>query len=176
MKRMIKNINVFSNIKGLTLVELLVAITLLGFVLTIATAMILPSYEIYDSSTRRMSASQLAELAKTEVSGYLRMAIDDEDKENKFGDDRDNWEFYGYHRDEGNDIVKYILSHNSDRLEIEVRNSENEEITRHSRMIVNNVKDFHIVEIDSNSLELYIEIDDGEKLAEKRITVNPRNF
>lgn len=58
--------------KGVTLIEMLVAISIIGVVLALATNMIIPAFNIVPSGTRRMSARQMAELHLTEISRYVR--------------------------------------------------------------------------------------------------------
>lgn len=65
---------IIENNKGVTLIELLIAISILGVVLAIATSMIIQAYNIVPSGTRRMSAKQLAEMHVTEIARHVRNA------------------------------------------------------------------------------------------------------
>ena len=62
------------NNKGITLIELLIVITLLGVVLAMVTTMIIQALDFVGDGTRRMSAKQLAEINLTEISKYVRNA------------------------------------------------------------------------------------------------------
>lgn len=64
--RKIKNDN------GLTLIELLISIALLGVTLAIATTIIIQAYNIVPSGSRRMSAKQMAEMHVTEIARHIR--------------------------------------------------------------------------------------------------------
>ena len=65
---------IIENKKGITLIELLIAISILGVVLAIATSMIIQAYNIVPPGTRRMSAKQMAEMHVTEISRHVRNA------------------------------------------------------------------------------------------------------
>ena len=69
MKKFKKTIK---NKKGFTLVELIIAIFILGVILAMTTTLIVRSFDIVGDGTRRMSAKQLAEINLTEVSKYIR--------------------------------------------------------------------------------------------------------
>ena len=69
---------VIENNKGITLIEILISITILGVVLAIATSMIIQTFNIAPSGTRRMSAKQMAEMHVTEIARYVRNANPDD--------------------------------------------------------------------------------------------------
>jgi len=64
------------SLKGVTLIELIIVIVILGTVLTIATTMIIQAFNIVNPSSERMSAKQLAEIHLTEISKYVRNGED----------------------------------------------------------------------------------------------------
>ncbi len=161
--------------KGLTVIELLVAIVILGVVMAIVTGMVVQSFNVFDSSTRRMSAGQLAELAKTEIAGYLRTTIPHTD--NNF-EDLGEWRFKGYHPRYPDLIVDFTIKHDeaNNTLSVEINGGE---IEGQSVLILNNVVDFDINQLDDDNdsfFEIYVKIDDGDNIATKRTTVKSRNF
>lgn len=71
-----KPINYVNKNKGFTLVEMIIALMILGIVLTLATTMIVQAFNIFGDGSRRMSAKQLAEINLTELSKYVRNGED----------------------------------------------------------------------------------------------------
>lgn len=174
-----KKIKFILNDNGFTIVEIFLAVVITAIVLTIITSMIIQTFNVFDSNTRRMSAAQLAELATTEISGHLRTATSYFDEDNLyededspyFGDPLTNeWHFDGYYSDLDNN-VKFIISRNGEKLNISIENGISE-----NRTIINNVDEFYINEINPGEFEIFIKVNDGENIAQKRITVNSRNL
>lgn len=58
--------------KGMTLLEALVSLLILGVVLTIVTSMLVHSFNIFSSAPDRMSAKQMGELNLREIVRYVR--------------------------------------------------------------------------------------------------------
>ncbi|MFW6378289.1 MAG: type IV pilus modification PilV family protein, partial [Bacillota bacterium] len=138
----------------------LMAILILGVVMAAITTMIVQSFDVFDSSTRRMSAGQLAELGLSEVGGYLRTATNFEHNV--------NWKFDGYHPETDDQNVKFELSLDNESLKLNVTGLN-------ERTILNNVKDFNINEDDGDFI-INIEVEDSEgNTANKRLTVRSRN-
>ena len=170
MRKLIK----FYDNDGFTVIELLMAIIILGVVMAAITTMIVQSFNVFDSSTRRMSAGQLAELALSEVGGYLRSATDATTEGNIDDDNKPYgpWRFKGYHPEYDN-VVDFIfdLDENTQQLILDVVDI--------NRVIANNVQEFYIEkEVDSeNEFVIYIEVKDGEdNIARKRINITSRNL
>jgi len=142
---------------GFTVIELLMAIVILGVIMAAITTMIVQSFNVFDSSTRRISAGQLAELALSEVGGYLRSVTPyEEDKgdfEDNFGDD--SWVFYGYHPGTEDQIVKFELNLIDESLLLKVEGLN-------ERTVLNNVKDFDISKEDNNEFIIFIKVEDGD--------------
>jgi len=161
-----KNIFSLNNDNGLTVIELLLAILILGIVMTAITTMIVQSFDLFDSSTRRMSAGQLAELALDQIALHLRTAT------SEINEDNGKWQFDGYYVDSDDQVsFEIILDQNQLRLRIDDINK--------TRIITNNVveNEFYITKNENeNEFELYIMIDDDSNHAEKRITVKSRNL
>jgi len=158
---------------GFTLIELIIAIFLMGVVISIASVMLVQSFNVFESSTRRMSASQLAELTKREVTSYLRSATTGVSN----GEDTDTWEFRAFHPNRDYDTPKDFEITNVDgRLELTVNGGVIE-----SRVLVNNVTEFNI---DSESGENWdgsfvIDVkteDERGNTASKTFSVRSRNF
>ena len=71
-----------NNEQGFTLVELMLALAIIGIVVSLSTGMIVNIFNIVRPSTERMSAKQFAEIRLTEISAYARNAEDiDVDKD-----------------------------------------------------------------------------------------------
>ena len=83
---------IIENNKGITLIEILISITILGVVLAIATSMIIQTYNLVPSGTRRMSAKQMAEMHVTEIAPYIRNAGEGDTIEIEIVDDGGNGE------------------------------------------------------------------------------------
>lgn len=167
MKKIIR----FYEKDGFTVIELLMAILILGVVMAAVTTMIVQSFDVFDSSTRRMSAGQLAELALSEVGGYLRTVTPYEDERN-FEDEFkvDSWTFYGYHPDTGDESVEFKLSLENESLKLNISGLS-------ERTVLNNVKEFDISKINGNEFEIYIKAEDGDgNTAQKRLSISSRNL
>ncbi|SDL59708.1 type II secretion system protein [Halarsenatibacter silvermanii] len=62
------------NQSGLTLIELIISIAIMGVVIALASTMIIQAFNLAPVGSRRMSAGQLAEMHITEISRYIRNA------------------------------------------------------------------------------------------------------
>jgi len=150
---------------GFTVIELLMAIVILGVVMAAVTTMIVQSFNVFDSSTRRMSAGQLAELALSEVGGYLRSTT-----EIISLDENGSWKFSGYHPDNEDEVVTLEFNLVNKTLKLKVNDIE-------KRTILNNVEEFDISSINDNEFEVFIRVQDGEgNIAIKRSTIRSRNL
>jgi len=160
-----------NNNRGFTIVELLVAIVIMGSVLAIATTMIVQSFNVFRSSTYRMSAGQMAEMAVNRTSLYLRSAVEDED--NIFGclNDDNNIEFYAYHPDH-EEVVKIKFELEDNDLTTNAYDDLNE-----FRLIAYGVEEFCIEQKNGNKFSLSIQyIDDEGNVKTKRTNVKSRNI
>ena len=161
----------FSDNEGLTLIELLISIALLGVVLTLATTMLVQSLNVIEPSMKRMSAGQLTELAKSELSTYLRTATTEVSKDL---DDNgvSTWEFTGYHPTTEDAVeIDFTIKHSDENRNVSIESAIED------RTLVSNVEDLEINNIyDKNSFEIFIRVIDREKNeATKRATVRSRN-
>lgn len=171
---------------GLTLIELIVGITLLGVVITLATTMLVQSLTVIEPSMRRMSAGQLTELAKNELATYLRTATSvdfaeiDIDDENG---DEGPWVFKGFHpATDGADEVRFTFyideSDPGYRLNVESYNVAEEKIIE-DRTIVSNIVKLEIIKNEKNgrySFDIFIKVVDRDgNEATKRAAVRSRN-
>jgi len=154
--------------RGLTVIEMLIAIVILGVVMSIATSMVIQSFNIFDSSTRRMSASQLTELAQTEVALHLRSAK----TEITNNEDKNKYKFDGFY--EGNEgTLEFVFDSNSERLLLNFKKLGEDTII--SRTIANNIVGFE-VEGESNEFDIYIKAKDDNNTSEKRLSITSRNL
>ena len=160
---------------GFTIIELLMAIIILGVVMAAITTMIVQSFNVFDSSTRRMSAGQLAELGLSEVGRVLRSAKTipgipvDGDEFDEFDDKDKTYSFTGY------------IDDSDTKEEIVIEFSDNR-IVINGEIRLNNVEKFNIVPIldeegqGTGEMRINIEANDGDNTAIKQSTVNSRNF
>ena len=164
--------------RGFTVIEMLVAIILVGAVLAIATSMIVQSFNVFRSSTFRMSAGQMAELAQRQVALYLRSATDVDDI-GCLTDDGNNGEltFTAYHPEDDRDSpeqVKIELSLEDGGLRIEVEDLDID------RQLAYSVQRFCIEKVDDRNDEFEISIvyydQEDETYRRKGTTVRSRNI
>lgn len=131
--------------KGITLIELLISIAILGVVLAIATTLIIQAYNIAPSGARRMSARQMAEMHVTEIARYARNANPE-------------------------DIDSYSIGE-----EVQYNESENEIEINNNGRIFNNIIDFSIEPAGDNDYKITLEKEyDGNKGRVTTI-LTPRN-
>ncbi|GEM_PF-984672 len=162
MKKTIKN----KNNKGLTLIELLVAILLFGIVITLASSMLVQSFNLIEPSMRRMSASQLAELSKREIVTILRTAV-------SFESNDGSYEFRAYEpgQESFSEFTDFKLIWDEDTLRLEWNDSE--------RIIGRNVIHFDIIPNENSyrySFEIEITARDNEgNEARKSTKIRSRN-
>lgn len=118
---------------GFTLVELMLAIAIVGIVVSLSTGMIVDLFKIVRPSAQRMNTKQMAEIRLTEISKYARAA-------SEINEDDDKIILYG------KTIVEYenkkILINNSDGT---------------LKRSISNIKDFDIVKFDE-VYEIIIEV------------------
>jgi len=157
-----------SDNNGLTLVELLISIALLGVVVALASTMLVQSLNVIEPSMRRMSAGQLTELAKSELATYLRTATIPVDET------EDTWTFTGYHpsTDEA-DLIHFEIIKDNGSVRVIAKDGE-EEIE--NRTVVNYVEDLEINNVN-NGFKIYVRVVDSDgNVAHKRATVRSRNL
>lgn len=170
------NINCLKNRKGLTLIELLITILLMGFVFSLIATMFIQASDVFFSSTRRMSAGQKAELIQTEVAGYLRsMTSYNEDEFPTI--DENKWTFKGFHPTE-EQIVKIKIEWDeiNEVLQISVDNVlEKDEDNFEEDLIFTGVELFNISR-EGNEFNLNIIVVDENNTANRNISVKSRNL
>lgn len=146
------------NIKGVTLVELLIAITIFSVVMMIATSMIIQSFNIFNRSVDTVSTKQLAEVMLVDITNNIREIIS-YNKENN-----NEWDFTLNNGSEINLEIKY----SGDEVQMLVE----DEIIRS----IKNVDDFYI-ERSENRFIIYLEVEDEEgEIIIKRKEVLSRNL
>lgn len=160
---------------GFTLIELIIAIFLMGVVISIASAMLVQSFNVFESSTRRMSASQLAELTKREVSSYLRSAI------TGVSNGGNTWKFRAFHPNPDYDSPKdFEITHENGRIILNVKNVNGGIIE--SRVLVNAENIEFNINSDNNgdwdgNFDIYVKTEDEqENTASKTFSVRSRNY
>ena len=161
----------FNDFKGFTLVEVIMTILILGVVFSIVTPIVIQSFNIFDISTRRMSANQLAEVAKNEVSQYLRTAID-----GSFESNNGSWKFRGFHPESDNDPVNIEIKLENQDLILNV-SKDNGEVIEDEKLIAYNVSEENFdISLNGNTFDITIEInDENNRVVKKNFTVISRN-
>ncbi|CCU79378.1 hypothetical protein HSACCH_01286 [Halanaerobium saccharolyticum subsp. saccharolyticum DSM 6643] len=140
--------------KGFTLVELMLALAIVGIVVAVSTGFLVDLFNIVRPSTKRMNTKQIAEIRLTEISKYARNAskIDEDDDKIILN---------------GKTIVKY------ENKEILINNSDE---TLKKR--IPNIKGFNIVKLDE-VYEIIIEVcrdDECSKFETVNTKIVPRNM
>jgi len=162
MRKIIK----FYDNDGFTVIELLMAIIILGVVMAAITTMIVQSFNVFDDSTRRMSAGQLAELGLSETGRVLRTAKTIPENAGDFNGDNKTYSFTGY-IDDAEETILIEFENNRILINDEVR--------------LNNVERFNIEPIldegnKTGEMRVNIEVNDGDNIAIKRSNIKSRNF
>lgn len=103
--------NKIINNKGITLVEILVAITVFSAVMIIATSMIIQSFNIINRSSEQVSRKQLAEIMLEDITNNLRQI------DSVISDEDNSWEF-NFLDGNANDKLKIEL--NDNKLEMKI--------------------------------------------------------
>lgn len=100
------------NKKGLTLVELLIAIVILGVVMTLISTILVQSFNIFRDSTERVSKNRLSQIMVEDLSKKIR--------EGHYFDFRNNntWIFYSGKDSDGNLIENFRIEYNNELLSI----------------------------------------------------------
>ena len=178
---MIKIRRILNNRRGLTLVELLITILLMGFVFSLVATMFIQASDVFFSSTRRMSAGQKAELIQTEVAGYLRALIDfenGESEDSEFPDDNNTWTFRGFHP-KSNDNVEIKLIWNDVNYQLEIKYNDEYESNDDFKedLVFTGVKDFNIEKVENeNIFKLKVVVIDEEGESSRYLDVQSRNY
>lgn len=147
------------NIKGVTLVELLIAITIFSVVMIIATSMIIQSFNTFNRSVDTVSTKQLAEVMLVDITNNLREITSFKGEANEV------WNFTT--EDNGSDVNLKII-YSDKELKISIDNK----IIRN----INNVENFNI-ERSANRFIIYLEVEDEEgEIIIKRKEVLSRNL
>lgn len=147
------------NIKGVTLVELLIAITIFSVVMIIATSMIIQSFNTFNRSVDTVSTKQLAEVMLVDITNNLREITSFKGEANEV------WNFTT--EDNGSDVNLKII-YSDKELKISIDNK----IIRN----INNVENFNI-ERSANRFIIDLEVEDETgKFIKKRREVLSRNL
>lgn len=147
------------NIKGVTLVELLIVITIFSVVMMIATSMIIQSFNTFNRSAETVSTKQLAEIMLVDITNNLREITSFKGEANEV------WNFTT--EDNGSDVNLKII-YSDKELKISIDNK----IIRN----INNVENFNI-ERSANRFIIYLEVEDEEgEIIIKRKEVLSRNL
>lgn len=148
-----KKINdLIKNDKGITLVEILLAIAIIGIVISMSTGMIVQVFRIIVPNTERMNVKQMAEINLREITPFVRNAKD---------------------IDTNNNIVTTTNDHELKRDGNKiVINDQDDNIIR----TINNISNFEINE-NSDLYTISIEkcIDDCNDVIRLETEIYPRN-
>lgn len=106
------------NDKGLTLVELLIAIVILTIVMALIATILVQTFNIFSNSTERVSKDRLIQIMIEDLSQNIR--------EGHYFDFRNNntWIFYSAKDSEGNLIENFRIENSNDKLSIVKDGSE----------------------------------------------------
>jgi len=154
--------------KALTLIEILFVLIILGVVIMIATTMIIQTFGIVGTSSRRMSAKQLTALAEDKIEKYLHTAIDSSD--NNFGKEQNQyqWVFKGYSH--AGEEIEYKVELKNDKLTLSI-GAQPEEV------ILNNVDEFYIEKVNNNGVfRIYFDVKDNSNSIKSEKIVTARNY
>ena len=152
---------------GLTLVEILMTIIILGVVILIVTSMIIQSFSIVDDSSQRITQNRLVEIMLEDISNYFRSATDFTVVSSSV------YEFEAYSPYDGNENT-YRISY--DNTNSELIFEENGNVLR----VVSGISSFNIISgTDSNSYIYQISVtytDENGIQFEKQINLYARNL
>ncbi|MBF8436715.1 prepilin-type N-terminal cleavage/methylation domain-containing protein [Halanaerobiaceae bacterium Z-7014] len=164
--------NVLNNRKGLTLIELLITILLMGFVFSLVATMFIQASDVFFSSTRRMSAGQKAELIKTEVAGYLRSMTSHEDGE---FDNGNPWNFRGFHPTKEEHVdIEIVFNEGNRSLGIFV--DGNLDLSFAGDQSFSGFIDEFEINKEGNIFKLEIIVSDEEGTAKRNLNIKSRNL
>ena len=134
-----KLIEVRKNEIGFTLIELILAISIIGIVISLSTGFMVDIFKIVVPSNERMNAKQIAEIRLTEISKYVRSASNIDKVDNKII--------------ANGKTLKKDESKNSNRILI-IKNSDNT-----VERSIPNIRDFNISDNDNDGVfEITIEV------------------
>ncbi|MFW5988234.1 MAG: type IV pilus modification PilV family protein [bacterium] len=151
--------------KALTLIEILLSVIILGFVVTIATTMIIQTFGIVGSSSSRMSTKQLTALAEDRIEKHLRTAVESDD--NNFDKEQSPWIFKGYSND--GDEIEYRVELKNKQLFLKVGNQPKE-------VILSNVDEFYIEKKNNGAFKLFLKVKDESNFISSEKIVTARNY
>jgi competence protein ComGC len=162
------------NINGMTLVEALLTIIVLGVVMLIVTSMIIQSYNVFENTSERLTKNRLVEIMLQDIKNHIRTATN-KDNYNKSeilnASGQKIGELYSFQSFPNNNTTKinYEIKHlNEDKLIF----YENNKVIRE----INNVLKFNITR---KGYLFYIKIifsDESNNEKEKTLTIFARNF
>ena len=160
-----------NNMKGFTILELIIVIVLIGILIPLFSNFIVDSFELFNTGLNRMNTNQRAEIALDTIAKFLRSS--DEKPNKKLDSDNDTLTFSSYNK---NGIKENIT--------IELSGSEdNYNLLLDSKLVLENVIYFEIEDIDGNGTNFKINLKyNTESLLgnntenEKFIIVHPKNL
>lgn len=157
-----------SNNIGITLIEILMAVIVLGAVMSVVTPMIIQSFNIVEDSSVRISQNRLADIMLKNIGDHLKSAVSPVNEENKMNGST-IYEFDAYSLQNGNKKSYKIIKTSDSELEFK----ENGNLLREIR----NVKHFDIIKDNSPLyiLELKVLTESGE-IINKQLNINARNI
>ncbi|ADO77001.1 pilus assembly FimT family protein [Halanaerobium praevalens] len=158
--------NCFFYNKGITIIEILITVMILGVVFSVASPMIIQTFNIFDKSSIRITQNRLADLMLEDISTHFKSAMSyNEKKINGLN----IYEFEAYSPQSGNQKTYKIIETANSELEFR----ENGNLIRR----IENVEKFKINNDNPPIyfLELKINKENGEKL-EKQISLYARNI
>lgn len=160
-----KNNNQFCN-RGITIIEILITVIILGIVFSVVAPMIIQTFDIFEESSIRITENKLADIMLKDISIHFKSAI----SYNKNTINGLNiYEFEAYSPRSGNQKTYKIVETTNSELEFR----ENGNLVRK----IGNVESFNIN--DDNPpiyfLELKINKENGKEL-EKQISLYSRNI
>lgn len=154
------------NYRGLSLVEVLLSIIILGIVISIVTMMTIQTFNIVGTSSNRLSSSQLADLALAKIEKHLQTAV--KNNSNDFGKNKVKWKFTGYSDDGKKE--KYIIELKNNNLYLKISDKPKEQI-------LENVKAFFISETNTEgAFKISLKLTDESNKVEKDLLVISRNY
>lgn len=155
--------------KGVTLVEILMAIVILSVVMIIVYSMLFQTYEIVESSSIRVTDNRMVEFVFEDISNYIRK-LESYNRSNE-EDNKDHYLIESYSSKEKKTIEILIIYDENYNI-LKLLNNENDEVIKR----INNVTNFNINRLDnSNIFNLNLTFNDGVEF-NKFKTITARNF
>lgn len=155
------------NVSGITLIEILMAVIILGIVISIVTPMIIQSFTVVEDSSVRVSQNRLADIMLEEIGEHFKSSIPNSYIE-KTVNGSEIYEFEAFSPKDGNKKLYKIIETSDSELEFR----ENGNLLR----TIENIEDFII---DNDSPQYIIKLkfnNEAGKEVEKQINIFTRNI